>query len=521
MVEASKRRPNTPLVLAILDGWGIRAEKRYNAIALAKTPNMDDFYLSYPSTTLQASEQSVGLPSGQMGNSEVGHLNIGAGRIVEMDVTRIDRSLADGSFFRNPILCQAMNQARSHRLHLIGLLSDGGVHSHENHVYALLELAKSHGVHDVVVHALLDGRDTPPTSGVHYIEKLMEIQRSKGIGRIGTVCGRYYAMDRDKRWERLRRAYEALVLGSPQTTEDPAGALRNSYARGINDEFVEPFSVAGPDGKPRGTVRADDVLIFFNFRADRMRQIVAAFTQSEFNGFQREVFPHTKVFCFTEYDENFHLPVAFPTTHFTQILGELFARHGLKNLRIAETEKYAHVTYFFNGGEEKEFPGERRVLVPSPKVPTYDLKPEMSAPLVTDRLLEELDKKDLDVVIVNFANADMVGHSGRLEPTIAAVETVDGCLGRIGARILRERGTMLVTADHGNAELMFDEARNEPHTAHTTNPVPFILVSSQYSGSLRPGGTLEDIAPTMLELLQIEIPKEMTGRSLLAVGVPA
>jgi 2,3-bisphosphoglycerate-independent phosphoglycerate mutase len=521
MSQIRARRRNTPLLLAILDGWGVRAETRYNAIALARTPNMDAFYRRYASMTLQASAEGVGLPPGQMGNSEVGHLNIGAGRIVEMDITRIDKSLADGTFYRNAVLVEAIGSARAARCHLVGLVSDGGVHSHENHIYGLLELARRLEARQVYVHALLDGRDTPPTSGAGYVAKLLDVMREKGVGRVATVCGRYYAMDRDKRWERVRRAYEALVAASPATTYDPVAAIRESYARGVTDEFVDPVTVLGADGSPLATVRDGDALLFFNFRADRMREIVAAFTVPDFRGFERRLFPRTRVFTFTEYEANFHLPVAFPPRHFTNILGELLGRAGLSNLRIAETEKYAHVTYFFNGGEEAEFPGERRILVPSPKVATYDLQPEMSAPEVTDRLLLELDKGDLDVVIVNYANTDMVGHSGRLEPTIRAVETVDACLGRIAARVLADGGTLVITADHGNAELMFDEERNEPHTAHTTNPVPFLLVNDAYGGGLRAGGTLEDIAPTLLELLDLPAPKEMTGSSLLLAGAPA
>jgi 2,3-bisphosphoglycerate-independent phosphoglycerate mutase len=521
MTDRARRRPNTPLVLSILDGWGIRADTAYNAIALARTPNMDSFYARYPSTTLNASERSVGLPDGQMGNSEVGHLNIGAGRIVEMDITRIDQTLQDGSFYRNPVLVDAAQRARASRLHLVGLVSDGGVHSHEQPLYALVELARRQGVRDVALHALLDGRDTPPTSGLGYLEKLQRVLAEKQTGRIATVVGRYYAMDRDKRWERVRTAYDALVAGSPATTRDPLAAVQASYSRGVTDEFIEPVTVVSDAGSPIGLVRDGDVMIFFNFRADRMREIVAAFALEQFVGFQRPASPRPYVATFTEYDENYHLPVAFPPQHFTRILAEVLAREGLRNLRIAETEKYAHVTYFFNGGEESEFPGERRVLIPSPKVATYDLQPEMNARTVTDRLLEELEKGDLDLVVVNFANTDMVGHSGKLEPTIRAVETVDACLGRIADRVRSERGTLLVTADHGNAELMFDVERNEPHTAHTTNPVPFILVNDEFNGSLRVGGTLEDIAPTILELLSIPVPKEMTGTSLLRVGVPA
>jgi 2,3-bisphosphoglycerate-independent phosphoglycerate mutase len=343
---------------------------------------------------------------------------------------------------------------------------------------------------------------------------------AKGTGRIATVCGRYYAMDRDKRWERIRRAYDALVLGSPRTCRDPIAAVRDAYLGNVTDEFVEPITVAGDAGSI-GLVRDGDAMLFFNFRADRMREIVTAFTQPTFSGFERARFPRTHVTTFTQYDENLHLPAAFPPRAFTQILGEILACAGLANLRIAETEKYAHVTYFFNGGEETPFPGERRILIPSPKVATYDLQPEMSAPQVTDALIRELDAAPLDVVIVNFANTDMVGHSGRLEPTIRAVETVDACLGRIAARVVPPGGTLLVTADHGNAELMFDVARNQPHTAHTTNPVPFILVNDGFAGSLRAGGTLEDIAPTVLELLGLPVPAEMTGRSLVEVEVTA
>ena len=506
--------PPTPLVLIILDGWGVRQEQNFNAIALANTPNIDSFYSRYPTTALSASEHSVGLPQGQMGNSEVGHLNIGAGRIVEMDITRIDRSLDDGSFYENRTLLQAMREARSRRLHMIGLLSDGGVHSHLNHLFGLLDLARRSDVSDVVVHPLLDGRDTPPTSGEGYIKELQAAFKRTNVGRIGTVCGRYYAMDRDNRWPRIQRAYEAMVMDNGTRCSDPLLALRDSYQQKITDEFVEPINVAGPSGD-LGLVADGDVMIFFNFRADRMRELVETFTTESFTRFERRDFPRTHAYCFTKYDGSFHLPVAYPPQHFTDILGQILARHDLRNLRIAETEKYAHVTYFFNGGEETEFPGERRVLVPSPRVPTYDQKPEMSAHEVTDRLLAELDKDDLDVVICNLANADMVGHTGNLDAAIKAVETVDHCLGRVASRVLEKQGTMLVTADHGNAELMFDTSRNEPHTAHTTNPVPFIVVSERFSRTLRMDGNLEDISPTMLELLNLEVPKKMTGRSLL------
>ena len=497
-----------PIVLMVLDGFGVRDDGSDNAIALARTPNLDRLFATYPHTTLAASEMRVGLPDGQMGNSEVGHLNMGAGRVVYMDSTRITRAVRTGEIERNPVLVQAMDTVREQgALHFMGLLSDGGVHSYQEHLEGLLHMAQHQGLRRVFVHAFLDGRDTPPASGAGYLEKLQSFLADLGLGRVAVVCGRYYAMDRDKRWERTEKAWRAMVLGEGERTADPMAALRASYARGVTDEFVEPVVVVDAAGVPVATLRDGDSAIFFNFRADRARQLTAALALSSFDGFPRPVCPRLHFVCMTEYDARFELPVAFPPQPLTHILADVMAEHGLANLRIAETEKYAHVTYFFNGGTEKPWPGEDRVLVPSAKVATYDLKPEMSAYEITEALLEQL-------VVGNYANPDMVGHTGVLPAAVRAVEVVDECLGRVAEAVLSRGGALLVTADHGNCEVMRDPVTGQPHTAHTTLPVPFLLVQEGARGPLRADGALEDVAPTILGLLGIAPPAEMTGRDL-------
>jgi 2,3-bisphosphoglycerate-independent phosphoglycerate mutase len=503
-----------PVVLFVLDGFGCRDERRDNAIALARTPAFDTFRARYPRTTLAASELRVGLPEGQMGNSEVGHLNLGAGRVVYMDSTRITLAVRQGAIARNPVIVEAMDRVRERGgLHLMGLVSDGGVHSYQEHLEGLLRLARDRGLRRVFVHAFLDGRDTPPASGAGYLEKLQAFLRELGVGRVATVSGRYYAMDRDKRWERVEKAWRAMVLGEGVPAENAVEAVRRSYALNVTDEFVVP-SVIQDGGRPVAALQEGDSALFFNFRADRARQLTAALTQPGFDGFLRPVFPKLHFVCMTDYDKSFGLPVAFPPETLRNIVADVLAGAGVRNLRIAETEKYAHVTYFFNGGVEKPWPGEDRVLVPSAKVATYDLQPEMSAYGIRDKLLEQLAAGTHRVVIGNFANPDMVGHTGVLEAAIKAVEVVDECLGRIVEAVLGRQGAVLVTADHGNCELMRDPVTGQPHTAHTLNPVPFFLIHDGARGPLREGGALEDVGPTMLALLDLPKPAEMTGRDL-------
>ncbi|CAH2032645.1 2,3-bisphosphoglycerate-independent phosphoglycerate mutase [Trichlorobacter ammonificans] len=507
-----------PLMLMILDGWGINPSPDNNAVALAATPTLDRLLAEYPATTLRTSGLAVGLPEGQMGNSEVGHLNLGAGRIVYQDLTRISKAIDDGDFFTNPVLLECITTTRSKggRLHLAGLLSDGGVHSHNTHLYALLELAKRRGMTEVFVHCLLDGRDTPPQSGSDYLAQLeAEIARI-GCGRIATVMGRYYAMDRDNRWERVQKAYDAMVLGQGEQRASARQAIEQSYAADVHDEFVLP-AVICDNGRPVGTINDGDAVIFFNFRSDRAREITRALTFEQFNGFARARVPQLASYvCMTEYDATFPLAVAYGQEELTNLLGGVLAAAGMEQLRIAETEKYAHVTFFFNGGVETPFPGEERALIPSPKeVATYDLKPEMSAYQVTEELLKRLDQGRYDVIILNFANCDMVGHTGILPAAVKAVEAVDACVGRVVEKMRHLGGTVLITADHGNAEQMVDE-HGEPHTAHTCNPVRLILVDdSRKDTILKDGGKLADIAPTMLKLLGLPQPQEMTGESLL------
>jgi 2,3-bisphosphoglycerate-independent phosphoglycerate mutase len=509
--------PRQPLLLMILDGWGVNPHSENNAIALARTPNMTRLCAEYPCVDIGTSGMSVGLPEGQMGNSEVGHLNIGAGRIVYQELTRISKAISDGDFFTNPVLleCIARTKAAGGRLHLAGLLSDGGVHSHNTHLYALLELARQQGVKEVFVHCLLDGRDTPPKSGAEYLAQLEKKIAEIAMGKIATVMGRYYAMDRDNRWERVQRAYAAMVYGEGAAFASAEEIITGSYGAGVDDEFVLP-SVIMADGAPVGQVMDRDGFIFFNFRSDRAREITRTLTDPEFTGFQRRIVPQLASYvCMTSYDETFGLPVAFVTEELKNILGEILAKAGLTQLRIAETEKYAHVTFFFNGGIEVPFPGEERCLIPSPKeVPTYDKKPEMSAFPVTEELLKSLDSDKYDVIILNFANADMVGHTGILPAAIRAIEAVDDCVGRLVKKVLAKGGRAIITADHGNAEVMADE-HGGPHTAHTTDRVPLILVDDMRKDARLRAGILADIAPTILEILGLPQPPEMTGRSLI------
>ncbi len=527
-----------PIVLTILDGWGYRAETHGNAIAQARKPVYDRLLREYPNTLLRASEHFVGLPDGQMGNSEVGHLNLGAGRIVRMDMTRIDAAIADGSFFEDPTLVEAYGLAaeKGRALHLIGLLSDGGVHSHQRHLEALVRMAAQRRLTRVFVHAFMDGRDTMPASGVGYMEQLLQTLRETGVGQIASVSGRYYAMDRDLRWEKERQAFDAMVTGSPEGGRyaDPVERMKELYNNGITDEFVPPFTYIDETGEPVGLIRDEDVVVNFNYRADRVRQITRVLARNsglaadgglslpkaeELDAeIPRNLVPQNlRYVCMTQYDKNFSLPVVIPPESMDNLLANLMAQANLRNLRVAETEKYAHVTYFFNGGIEKPFAGEDRVLVPSQKVATYDLAPEMSAAGIADAVVKAVNDTAFDVIIVNFANADMVGHSGKLEPTVRAVETVDTELGRIYQAVKQRGGSLLVTADHGNAEMLIDPATGGPHTAHTTNPVPFLYITEKGLGAeLRNGGSLRDISPTILDLLGVELPAQMTGGNLRA-----
>ncbi len=493
-----------PLILTILDGWGFSPAVDGNAIAAARKPTYDRILAEYPNTLVHTSGPYVGLPEGQMGNSEVGHLNIGAGRIIYMDVTRLDMMIASGEFFHNPVLLDSMHYARTHRLHMMGLCSDGGVHSLLTHLYALLKMAKKEEVSQVFVHCFMDGRDTPPDSGAGYIEQLQQQMRPIGIGKVASVEGRYYAMDRDKRWERIERARAAIVDGAGHKSADPVAAVKRSYGRGVTDEFIEPITIVDSRNDPVGLIREEDACIFFNFRADRARQMTKVLTESALR---------LHFTTMTQYDKTLTVPYVLPPEHPDNILANVMAGIGWKNLRVAETEKYAHVTYFFNGGNEKPYPGEERELVPSPKVATYDLKPEMSAAGVADVVTKGIEKAGFDVIVMNFANADMVGHSGKMEPTVRAIEAVDACLGRVYDALRRAGGRWIVTADHGNAETMIDPVTKGPHTYHTTNPVPFIVVDEQRK-PLRTGGALQDIAPTILGLMGVEQPKEMKGRDL-------
>ena len=506
-----------PTVLMILDGYGLNDRVEGNAIKQANTPVMDKLMAEYPYVKGLASGMAVGLPEGQMGNSEVGHLNMGAGRIVYQELTRITKEIQDGDFFKNEALLHAVKNAKENgnALHLFGLLSDGGVHSHITHLFGLLELAKKEGLEKVYVHCFLDGRDTPPQSGKGYVQELTDKLAELGVGKIATVMGRYYAMDRDNRWDRVERAYNAITKGLGVSAESGVAAVQNSYNNGKNDEFVEP-AVVMENGKPVATVQDGDSVIFFNFRPDRAREITRAFCCDDFDGFAREKRIQTTYVCFTDYDETIpNKEVAFHKVAITNTFGEFLAAHGLKQARIAETEKYAHVTFFFNGGVEEPNEGEDRILVKSPKVATYDLKPEMSAPEVCEKLVGAIKSQKYDVIIINFANPDMVGHTGVQKAAIQAIEVVDGCVGKAVDAIKEVNGQLFICADHGNAEQLIDYETGAPFTAHTTNPVPFILVNADPSYTLREGGCLADIAPTLIELMGMEQPKEMTGKSLL------
>ena len=498
----------TPTTLIIMDGFGLANASDDNAVSLAQTPVLDRLFREYANTTLSASGLDVGLPDGQMGNSEVGHTNIGGGRVVFQDLPRISRAIDDGSFFKNEAYHQAMDNCLKNgsSLHLYGLLSDGGVHSHIQHLFALLQMAKDKGLEKVYVHCFLDGRDVSPTSGKGFVQELCDKCAEIGVGKIATVMGRYYAMDRDKRWERVQMAYDAMVYGEGVHNTDPVDAVARSYANGVTDEFVEPVVCDS-----EGTIGDNDSVIFFNFRPDRAREITRAIVDPEFDGFQREFFPTTYV-CNTEYDASMpNVLVAWPRVAVKNGLGEYLSSMGMTQLRIAETEKYAHVTFFFNGGVEKQYPGEDRVLVPSPKVATYDLQPEMSAFEVCDKCVERIESGAYDVIILNFANCDMVGHTGVLEAAVKAVETVDTCVGKVVEATLKMGGIAMITADHGNAEDMKQED-GSPMTAHTTNPVPFILCGA---GSELRTGRLADIAPTILDVLGLACPPEMDGRTLI------
>jgi 2,3-bisphosphoglycerate-independent phosphoglycerate mutase len=518
---SASRRPHTPLALIILDGWGLRAEREYNAVELAEPSNFKRLHARYRSATLQASGEAVGLPEGQMGNSEVGHTNLGAGRIVYQDLTRIDKSIRDGDLLQRPVLRTLFDRCTdaggAHTLHFLGLLSDGGVHSHQRHLHALIEMAAARGVERLSVHVLTDGRDTAPKGGAGYVKDLEAVlQATGGVGKIASVSGRYYAMDRDKRWERTKLAYDAIVRGQGPTATSAGAVIDASYKQDVTDEFIIPTVITGADGQPLGPIADGDSVLFFNFRPDRMRQIVRAMMFADFDGFDRGAWPHVECATFAEYDATFPYPIVFPPERATGYIAEVLESHGLTNLRLAESEKYAHVTYFFNGGREEPFTGEARVLVPSPKVPTYDKQPEMSAAGIADAFIADVAAHAHDVIICNFANPDMVGHTGSLDAAIAAIKAVDACLARIIPALLAAGGTALVTADHGNAEQMWDYTTNSPHTAHTTNLVPIILVDGPGTDNPAPlaDGKLSDIAPTMLGLLGLPLSKEMTGQDL-------
>ena len=502
-------------MLMILDGFGVNENSEGNAVKLAKIPNINEIMKQYPNTIIHTSGLDVGLPEGQMGNSEVGHTNIGAGRIVYQELTRITKSIEDGDFFSNQELVSAIENCKKNnsKLHVLGLLSDGGVHSHMRHLFAILELAKRKDFEDVYVHCFLDGRDTPPASADGYIAELEEKIKEKGVGKIATISGRFYAMDRDKRWERVKEAYDALVNGEGHRFASATAAIENSYQKEIFDEFVKP-SVICKNDEPIATIGENDSVIFFNFRPDRAREITRTIVDPDFDGFERKYFK-TYFVTFTNYDETLlpYVHIAFKKEEIKNTLGEYISKLGLTQLRIAETEKYAHVTFFFNGGEEKQYEGEDRILIPSPKVETYDMKPEMSAGEVTDKVVDAINSKKYDVIILNYANPDMVGHTGSLEATIKALEFLDGCVKRVVDAIENNDGTLLITADHGNAEQMIDYKTGELHTAHTTNPVPLVLIGRE-DVKLKEG-RLADLAPTMLDLMNLEKPAEMTGESLI------
>ena len=509
---------NRQYLLMIMDGVGLNDEEKGNAFKLANTPNIDKYISKYPNTYVATSGMAVGLPEGQMGNSEVGHTNIGAGRIVYQELTRITKEINQGKFFENSELKNAMDNAKKEgkALHIVGLLSDGGVHSHIDHLFALLKMAKNNGLENVYVHAILDGRDTPPTSAIEYVKELEEKMKEIGIGKIATLTGRYYAMDRDNRWERVKLAYDAMANGIGNFFKTAQKAIETSYEIQEFDEFVKPIVMVGEDGKPLGNVKNGDSIIYFNFRPDRARELTKAFMLEDFNGFEREKIQDLTFVTMTKYDDSIkNVGIAYKPVELKNTLGEYLSNNGYTQLRIAETEKYAHVTFFFNGGKEEPYNGEGRILVPSPKVATYDLKPEMSAYEVTDNVVEAIDSKKYDVIIINYANGDMVGHTGNLEKTIEAVEALDKCVGRVISKIEEVGGEALITADHGNCEYMLDLKTGEPITSHSTFDVPFIVVSNRIK-SLK-NGRLCDIAPTLLTLMDEKIPEEMSGESLIEI----
>jgi 2,3-bisphosphoglycerate-independent phosphoglycerate mutase len=507
----------TPVALIIMDGFGMAEPGPGNAISLARTPNLDALFASCPWTTLVASGLAVGLPEGQMGNSEVGHLNMGAGRVVYQELTRINLAIEDGSLNANPVLTAAIDGAvaQGRAVHFMGLVSDGGVHSHQEHLYALVRMAAARGATRIFIHAFLDGRDVPPSSGLRYVEQLERVLADVGVGRVASVMGRYYAMDRDNRWERVERAWRGMVLGEGTSVVSATQGIADSYVRGVTDEFVEPVVVTGADGAPIGTLADGDALVFFNFRPDRAREITRALVDPGFAHFERPVTPGLRFVCLTEYDPTIPAPVAYAKDLPCCVLSDVLAEAGLRQLHIAETEKYAHVTFFFNGGAEQPKAGEVRLLVPSPKVPTYDLQPEMSAPEVTQRLVEAIGADAADFYVVNYANCDMVGHTGVLEAAVAAVEAVDAGVGAVVAAIRARGGSAIITADHGNAEQMRDAEAGGAFTAHTLSPVPCIVVGDG-AGALRADGILADVAPTVCDLLGIAQPAEWTGRTLIA-----
>lgn len=504
----------TPVLLVILDGFGYRSNGADNAIALAVKPHWDYLWSTCPHTVIHTSARAVGLPDGQMGNSEVGHLNIGAGRVVYQDLTRIDLAVENGSFFSNAALIKAVDAAKNSALHVFGLLSDGGVHSQETHILAMLEMAAKAGVEKLYLHAFLDGRDTPPQSAEIYLKRAQEKFNRLGVGRIASIGGRYYVMDRDKRWERVKQAYDMLTLGQAEyIAEDAVLGLLAAYLRGENDEFVKPTLIVPPDGAPV-RIQDGDVIVFMNYRADRAREITSAFIEPDFAGFERAAHPQIACYCtLTSYNKSFHVPVAFPPESVRNGFGDYIASLGLRQLRIAETEKYAHVTFFFNGGVEAPAVGEDRIMVQSPRVATYDLQPEMSAREVTDKLVEAIRSRQYDAIICNYANGDMVGHTGILSAAVKAVEVLDECVGRAVAAMREIGGEVLITADHGNAEKMVDEITGAPHTAHTTFDVPFLYVGRP--ARMHDGGALKDVAPTLLKLMGLPQPVEMTGQSLV------
>lgn len=505
-----------PLVLVVLDGWGLREERAGNAIKLARTPSYLELLDRYPHSALQASGEYVGLPDGQMGNSEVGHISMGAGRVVYQDLTRIDKSVRERDFFEKPALVEAMTrcQGDAHALHLVGLVSPNGIHSHTRHLHALIEMAARHKLQRVFVQGFTDGRDTSPAGGAGFFGELEQLMAKLGTGRVASVGGRYYGMDRDNRWERTKQAYDSMVGAPAPHSQSAVDHIRRSYETGVSDEFIVPGTIVDANDEPVGPIRDGDSIIFFNFRSDRARQLTRALAMDGLEGFDRKPNPTVHMTTMTQYDRTFTFPVAFPPQSLSGSFAEVIAAQNLTNLRVAETEKYPHVSYFFNCGIEKPYPGEDRILVPSPKVPTYDLQPEMSAKGITDNLVNDVEGRKHDVIICNFANADMVGHTGNIDAAVMAVETIDQCLGRIVRAVRDAEGVLLVTSDHGNAEEMWNTQLNEPHTAHTCNPVPVIVVQDVTGMRLREGGSLRDIAPTMLGILGVPAPVEMTGKDL-------